>query len=158
MLKYPPDRLHVLVLQRDVWIVHIDPEANPLRHLLPLFHVAEHALSAQIVEGRDTVLLDLAFAGEAEFLLDLKLYRKSMCIPAPLPEHMLALHRVVAREQILEHPRQYVMGSRQTVSRWRTFVKHVPRSVLAELQALGKRVLLPPQLQNFLFKLWETYL
>ena len=42
----PPDRLDVLVRERDVGVVEVDPERDPLREAVPLLHVGEDRLAA----------------------------------------------------------------------------------------------------------------
>src|SRR5262249_59677942 len=73
-IQSPPDRLAVLVLARDVWMVHIDPIPHAPRELFPHIFVFENGLAAFGVKFGDTVLLDLSFVLEAEFLFDFDVY------------------------------------------------------------------------------------
>ena len=57
--KAPPDRLDVVVVEGDVGVVEVDPEADPLGQPIPLLDVLEDRLAAAGVEPVDPVLLDL---------------------------------------------------------------------------------------------------
>ena len=76
--------------------------AHPLGHRLERVDVAQHRLAAARVELRDAVGLDVALAGEAELLLDGDLDRQAVAVPAGLAGDVVALHRPVAREDVLE--------------------------------------------------------
>ena len=75
LLERPPDRLDVVVVQRVVGVVGVDPEADPLRQLVPLVDVLQHRLAALGVELGHAVRLDVVLGLEAQFLLDLQLDR-----------------------------------------------------------------------------------
>ena len=69
--EHPPARLDVIVVQSDVWVVHVYPVTDAISHGLPLFHVAEDTLPTFLVELFDSVFLDVPFALKSQFLLDL---------------------------------------------------------------------------------------
>ena len=102
LLERPPDRLDVVVREREVGVVGVDPEADPLGERVPLVDVAEHRLAALGVELGHAVALDVVLRLEAELLLDLELDRQAVAVPAALARHEVAAHRLEAREHVLE--------------------------------------------------------
>ena len=87
LLQRPPDRLDVVVRERVVRVVGVDPEADPRGQLVPLVDVAQDRLAALRVELRDPVTLDVVLVGEAELLLDLELDGQAVAVPAALAGH-----------------------------------------------------------------------
>jgi hypothetical protein len=51
LLHDPPARLDVAGVVGDVGVVEVDPEADPLGHLVPVLDVLEHVRAAQRVEA-----------------------------------------------------------------------------------------------------------
>ena len=84
VLQRPPDALDVALVEGDVGLVQMDPEAQPLGQVLPLLHVAEDALHAAVDERLDAVGLDLFLGVDAQFLADLDLDRQAVGVPAGL--------------------------------------------------------------------------
>ena len=111
LLQRPPDRLDVGGVHRPVGLAHVDPVAHPLGHLLEEVDVPLHRLAAAGVELGDAVRLDVGLAGEAELLLDGELDRQAVAVPAGLAVDLVALHRLEAREDVLERPRLDVVGA-----------------------------------------------
>jgi hypothetical protein len=62
-------------------------------------------------------------AGEAELLLDRELDRQAVAVPAGLALDVVALHRLVAREDVLEHARLDVVGAGHAVGGRRALVE-----------------------------------
>ena len=155
-LQGPPDRLDVLVRQRHVGVVEVDPERDPLREPVPLLDVGEHRLAAALVELRDAVLLDLVLRGDAELALDLELDRQAVTVPARLAGHLEPAHRLVAGEDVLEDARQHVVRAGRAVGRRRPLVEHVQRRALAAAQRLVEHVVLAPARQDLLLERGEA--
>src|SRR5690606_35578805 len=63
-LEDPPARLDITRVVGDVGVISVDPEADAVRHPLPLLDVAEDRLAALAVELLDAVRLDLRLRGE----------------------------------------------------------------------------------------------
>ena len=118
LLQRPPDGLDVVVVEREVRLVRVDPEGDPLGQPLPLVDVLEHRLAALLVELGDAVALDVVLVVEAELPLDLELDRQAMAVPAALAVDLMAAHRLEAREDVLEHAAQDVVRDR--AGRWRS--------------------------------------
>ena len=155
LLERPPDRLDVLVRERVVGVVGVDPEADPLGQLVPLVDVAQHRLAAAGVELGDAEALDVVLVGEAELLLDLELHREPVAIPARLARHVVALHRLVAREHVLEHAAEDVMRPGPPVRRRRALVEDERLGALAAADRLVEDVALAPALEHLLLELGE---
>src|SRR5439155_4312087 len=98
----PPDGLDVVVRERHVRVVQIDPEADPLGQPVPVLDIGEHRLAAPLVELGDPIALDLLLRADPERALDLELDREAVAVPARLPRHVVAAHRLVPGEDVLE--------------------------------------------------------
>ena len=155
LLERPPDRLDVVVVEREVGVVGVDPEADPLGQRVPLVDVAQHRLAALGVELGDAVALDVVLGVEAELLLDLELDRQAVAVPAALAVHVVAAHRPVAREDVLEHAREHVVGAGTAVRGRRTLVEDVRLGALAAADRLAEDVALAPALEHPLLELGE---
>src|SRR5207302_11166758 len=101
----------------------------------------------------DSVALDVLLAREAELGLDRQLHGETMAVPAALALHVEAAHRLVAREDVLEHPAQHVVGARWPVRGGRPFVEAPLRGAPAASQRLGEHVALAPPLEHALLHL-----
>ena len=160
LAQRPPDRLDVVVGQRHVGVVEVDPEPDPLGQPVPVLDVAEHRLAAAGVELGDPVLLDLRLRGDPELLLDLDLDRQPVAVPARLPRHVVAPHRLVARVDVLEDAREDVVRAGPPVGRRRAVVEAPDRG--AGVAALGELavedVALAPALEDPLLELGEGLL
>ena len=123
LAQRPPDRLDVVVVQRHVGVVEVDPEADPLGQPVPVLDVAEDRLAAALVELGDPELLDLLLGGDPELALDLELDRQPVAVPARLARHPVAAHRLVARVDVLEDAREDVVGAGPAVGGRRPLVE-----------------------------------
>ncbi|CAM5540181.1 hypothetical protein SGLAM104S_07434 [Streptomyces glaucescens] len=148
LLQRPPDRLDVLGVHRDVGVVEVDPVAHAGRQLGEGVGVAEHGLAAPGVELGDAERLDVLLAGEAQLLLDRQLDRQPVAVPARLAGHVVAAHGAEAGEDVLEDARLDVVGAGHAVGGGRAFVEHPLGAALGLLQALGKDLLLAPEVEH----------
>ena len=122
-LQRPPDRLDVVGVERPVGVVEIDPEPDPLGQPVPVLDVAEHLLAAAGVELRDAVALDVVLGGHPELGLDGQLDRQAVAVPAALALDVVAAHRPVAGEDVLEDAAQDVVGAGGAVGGRRPLVE-----------------------------------
>ncbi|GBD14796.1 hypothetical protein HRbin25_00678 [bacterium HR25] len=149
-LHDPPAALDILVAVGDVGVLHVQPEGDSLRQCLPLPQVAHHVLPAASVELGDADPLDLRLAGDAELLLHLQLRRQAVGVPAGAPGHAVALHRLVADDDVLEDAGQNVMDARAGVGVGRPLVEGELALFRPLLYALAEDVPLPPEAKDFL--------
>ena len=146
--QQPPHRLDVVVGERVVGVVQVDPEADALGHPVPVLEIGEHALATQGVEPGDAVLLDLLLAVDPQTAFDFELDGQAVAVPAGLARHAVAAHRLEARKDVLEDAREHVVGARPAVGRRRTFVERIQRRVAAQLYAFGEDALAAPELED----------
>ncbi len=156
LLERPPDRLDVVRVERPVGIVEVDPVADPLGQPRPVLEELEHGRAALGVELRDPVFLDLVLGLDPELVLDGDLDRQAVAVPAALAVGVEALHRLVAREDVLEHARQHVVRAGPPVGRRRALVEDERRRALAAAQRLAVDVALTPALEDLLLELREV--
>src|SRR5215212_5323098 len=74
-----------------------------------------------------------------------------MCVPATAPRDMVAAHRLVAREHILERTGQNVMHTRFSVGGGGSLIKNIFGSTLTLLNRLFEYIGLLPKLQDVVF-------
>src|SRR5215217_1986565 len=154
----PPDARYVRIVQRAVRVLHVHPEAEPLAHPLPVLHEAEHGLAAEAVELLDAVALDVRLAFEAELPLYPYLDRQAVAVPAALALHTKAPHGLVARDEVLESPREGVVEPRPPVGRRRSLVENVGPVRGPAPDGLVEGIGLLPEAHDPLFQPREIYL
>ena len=154
-LERPPDRFDVVGVERVVRLVEVDPVADPLGQRAPVLEVLEHRLAALAVELGDAVALDVLLGGEAELLLDRDLDREPVGVPAALALDVVPGHRLVAREDVLEHAGEDVVRARVAVGRRRALVEDERRRALAVAQRRAEDVALAPAREDLLLQRGE---
>jgi len=150
LLQAPPDGLDVAVLVGDVGIFHVQPEADALGHLFPLALVLPDGLLALLDERLDAVGLDLLLAVEPQLLFDLELDRQAVRVPAGLAQDVFALHRLIARDHVLERARLDVADVRLAVRGRRAVVERERLGALAQLDRLLEDLPVVPELDDLL--------
>ena len=151
LLQAPPYALDVFVVIGDVGVFHVRPVADAVGHALPFTLIFPYGFLALFDERLDAVLLDLLLAVQTQQFFHLQLYRQTVGIPAGLAQHLHALHRAVAREQILEHARFDVADVRLAVGRGRAVVEREYIRAFALIDGFLEDVILFPEVQNFFF-------
>ena len=151
----PPHGLDVVVGERDVGVVGVDPEADPLGEAVPLVDVGEHRLPAALVELGHAVALDVGLARKPELALDLQLDREAVAVPARLAGDEMPAHGLVAGEHVLEHAREDVVRAGPAVGRGRALVEDERRAALAPADRLVEDVAFAPALEYELLELGE---
>ena len=144
----PPNALNVALVIGDVGVGEIDPEADTVRHPLPLGRVAEDRLHAAKNEALDAVFLNGRFAVDAKFLLDLDLDRQPVRVPARFSRDVVAAHRAVAQKDVFEDASQNMAVVRQPVGGGRALVEGKRGPSAAVLEALLEDAVLAPELLN----------
>jgi hypothetical protein len=153
----PPDRLDVGVVERAVRVFEVDPVGDPLGQPHPVVEELEHRLAALLVELRDPVALDVGLRREAELLLHRDLDRQAVAVPAGLALDVAPAHGLVAREDVLEHAREHVVGARAPVGGRRPLVEDERLGALAAAERLVEDVALAPALEDLLLEGGERH-
>ena len=148
LLQRPPLRLDEVILVRDVGMLHIRPETDDIGELLPHALILPDRLTAFLDERLDAVLLDLFLPIDADRLLDLQLNGQPMRVPACLAEHLAPLHRLIARQHILDDARQNVPDMRAAVRRRRAVVERERIAALTLVNSTLCNMILAPKIRN----------
>ncbi len=154
----PPDRLDVVVAQRPVGILGVDPHRGTLGEAGEVLDVALHGFAAPLVECLDPVSLDVALAAESELLLDFDLDGEAVAVPAALPRDVEPLHGLEAREQVLEDAGPDVVEAGPPVGGGWPLVEHPPRPPGPAAPHLREQVRGAPAGQDALFERDEVQL
>ena len=144
----PPHALDVVGVHGAVGLGGVHPEPDALGEALPLVQVLAHRLAAAGIELGDAECLDLRLAADAQLLLHLELHGQAVAVPPRLTLDVAAPHGVEAREDVLEHPRQHVVGPRASVGRGWPLVEHVRVGAAAHLHAAPEHIALAPARQH----------
>ncbi len=115
LLERPHHGFHVRDVQRLVAMLEVDPARLAVHVVLPLVRVLEHGRAAGVVELVDAHFLDLVDGVDAQFLLGLELGRQTVGVPAEHTVDAVALHGLVARDDVLRVAGQQVAVVRQAV-------------------------------------------
>src|SRR6185312_1427662 len=144
-----PDGLDVAVVQGQVGVLEIHPEAHSLGHRLPVGDVSQDRIAAQGDESCDAdFFLDAALVEYPQRLLYFVLDRQAVCVPTRSALTVKAAHRLIAGEQVLEGARQHVVDAGAAVRRGRPFVEYELRSALTLTQRPLKDVLAAPEVED----------
>ena len=108
LLEDPPDGLHEAEVHRLVVVVEVDPAAHARDGLAPFTDVLEHHRAALLVELVDAKLLDLGSPRDAKRFLGERLDREAVGIPAETALDVLAAHRLVTRNDVLDRTGEQV--------------------------------------------------
>src|SRR5262249_30194747 len=141
-----------------VGVVEVEPEPDSLGQAVPVLDVTEDGFAAALVELRDPERLDLLLRGDAELALDLELDRQPMAVPAGLSRPVVPGHGPEARIDVLEHPREDVVGTGPSVGGRRTLVEAPEGRALPLAQRPREDVALAPPLEDALLELGEGLL
>ena len=81
---------------------------------------------------------------------------ETVSIPACFARHVVTLHGLVAREDVLEAARQHMVNTRLAICRRWTFIETELRTTLGLLERLLKNVMLAPKIQHLFFEVWSV--
>jgi len=148
LLERPHDRLHVVAVHGLVVVLEVDPAGLSGDRLLPLARVAHDRRAAVVVEGLDAVLDDVGAARDRQLALDLHLGGQAVAVPAEATGDLVAPHRLVAGDDILDVAGQEVSVVGQAVGEWRPVVERELDFVGAGVYRGGKGALGRPALEG----------
>ena len=145
----PPLRLDVVVVIGHVRILHVRPEADLSREFLPHGLVGPDGFLALLDERLDAKRFDPVFSFNADLFLDFQFHGQTVRVPAGLSRDLLAFHRMVTRNDVLDRARFDMADVRLSVRRRRSVVKHVRGAALADRLALSENVVRRPEGLHF---------
>ena len=157
LLQCPPLGLDVVIVVGNVRVLHIGPEADLVGEVLPHALILPDVFLTVVDKRRDTVVLDLILAVDADLLLDLELDRKTVGIPAGLTRYHRTLHRVESRNHVLERARLDMADVRLTIRRRRAIVENVGWITLVLLDGLLEDMILSPELLDLALALYKVH-
>ena len=156
-LQAPPLGLDIIVLVGDIGMLHIRPVADPVRHFFPFMLVFPDAFLALLDEGLNTVGLDLRLAVQPQLLFHFQLHRQAVGVPAGLAQHILALHGLETRDQVLNGAGLNMADMGAAVSRRRAVKERKAFRAVPAVEALFDDALFLPQAERFFFALHKLH-
>ena len=155
LLERPDHRLHVVGVERLVVVVEVDPAGLAGHIRLPFVGVAQHRGPAGVVERGDPHGVDLGFVGDAQLALDFELGGQPVGVPAEAALHLIAAHRAVPRDDVLDVAGEQMTIVRQAVGERRSVVKHVFRGPVPAGDGGAEGVIVEPVLEDLGFQRGE---
>ena len=152
LLELPPDALDVLVRERPVRVLRVEPHADAGGERRPVLDVAEHGVAAALVERGDAVVLDLVLVGDPELLLHLDLDGEPVTVPPGFPRDVVAAHGLESWVEVFERARPHVVEPRTAVGGGGTLVEDPLGGAFAAAEALGEDIVFAPPCEHRLFE------
>ena len=159
--EQPPKSLYVLVVVGDVRVVEVNEIAHLLCQLSPLCCEFHHVFTAAVVVvlHRDVfvrlMVVDVCL-GYSKFLLHTELHGQSVCVPSCLSLHLIALHRLVSVEGVLNGACEHMVYSRVSVCRGRSLEEHKLRTTFTFFYRLVEHIVTVPCLKYVLVYLSQV--
>ena len=135
--------------------IHISPEADCAREILPHTLIFPHAFLAVADEGFEAVFLNLLLAVDAEHLFNLKLNGETVSIPACLTGYHIALHCAVSGNHILDNSGQNVTDVGFAVCGGRAVIEGVGGAALSGFDASLENLIFFPEFKHSFFSFDE---
>ena len=151
LFECPPFGLDKVVVIGDIGVIHVHPEAHRAGEILPHALVLPDAFLTFIDERLQAIGLNLILAVDVQQLFHFQLHGQAMRIPAGLARHLLALHGLVAGQQIFDDAGQHMADVRLAVCRGRAVIENIRRSLAAGFHAFFKHMVFLPILLHFFF-------
>ena len=147
LFQKPPQGLHVFRLIGHIGFLHVHPVPHLLGQVLPDVRKAHHRLLAGLIVFLDADLLPDVLLGDSQFLLYSQLDGQTVGVPSGLALHHIALHGLVAAEEVLDGPRHHVVNSGKSVGRRWALIEYERIISLSGGDALMKNVILLPEME-----------
>ena len=158
LLEGPPFGFDVIVVVGDIGMFHVDPVTDLVGHLLPFVQILPHTFLALADEGLDAVGFDLLLAVKTKDFLHFKFDWQTVGIPAGLAGDGLALHGLIAGEEILDDAGLDVTDVRFAVGGgWAVKEGEMFLAVLMVGKGLVDNILFLPELDDLTFALDELH-
>lgn len=151
--KYPPNGFHKLGIHSLVIMIHIDPTPHPLDGLSPDVRISEHIRTTPFIEFiYPDFLFYILFPGDIHLLLDDILDRETVTVPPEPSLNILALHRLIPWDHILDRPRKQVTIVRSPGRKRRSVIEIELRSPLADRERLLECIICLPIRERLAFE------
>ncbi len=144
LLEYPPERLDIFIFEGDVRRGQVDPKGHTVGELLPLADDLQCGGATELVELFHAKGFDLRFAGDAQTLFNFDFNRQPVGIPAAAALDIVALHGLVAREDVLERARQDMVDAGATVGGGGAFKEDILGATLTFAHAALEDITVAP--------------
>lgn len=151
----PPHTLHKIQVHSLIIVPKIDPSPSASNNLLPFLHIASNNAPAGLVVLTDPHFHNLFAARDVELLINLVLDGEAVAVPAEAARDVVAGHRLVARDDVLDGAGEYVAVVREAGGEGGAVVEDVLGEVLGESELSLEGFDFGPVVENLLLLLWE---
>src|SRR3989344_3616196 len=132
-------------------MLQVNPKSQALGKFLPFVFILPNRFFCFLIELSDAVALDVVFGFKAKRFLHLNLHRKTVRVPSCATRDVKTAHGFVAADNVFKRPRFCVVNPRLAVCRGRALIKYKGLAALGFLKRFFKRLILLPELKDFLF-------
>src|SRR5262245_50905184 len=153
LLESPPHGLHEWEVHRAIVITEIHPASHAADGFLPFLGIAQNDFATLSVEASDAEAFNIAFAVEAQCLLDFHFDRQAVAIPAKAPFDVAATHSPESRNNVLDRARKEMAIMRKSSGKRRAVVKNERRLMECLSKRFSKNLLLVPEVECLEFNL-----
>ena len=158
ILQQEPQRLDIAIVVGDIRVVHVHPVADAVGQVGPFLRIFHHFAPAGRIVFRHRDLRTDVGLGDAEFLLNAQLHRKSVGIPTGLALHMVAGLRLVAADGVLDGAGHHMVDARHAVGGGRSLEENEIGRTLTHFQNLPERILFFPLFTDLIARSHEVQL
>ncbi len=144
LTEEPPYGLDVAVVVCDIGVGHVDPVAHAAGEVFPFAGILHHLAAAGGVVVIDRDFLADVLLGDAEILFNAKFDGETVGVPTGLAFHLIALHGLVAAENVLDGAGQDVVNAGFAIGGGRTFEKYERGATFAFRHCAGKHIFISP--------------
>ena len=144
-LENPPNGFHVVGVHGFVVVFKVYPAAQAGDGLLPLVYIAKNASTTSLVELGYTVGFNVGFGIEVQFLFNKVFYRKTVAVPAKTALHTIALHGLVAGNNIFDGAGNEVAKMRHSCCKGRSVIEDVLLAILTLGNGLLENIFFLPE-------------
>ena len=124
LLEQPPQGLDITVFISDIGVVEVHPVSHAPREVGPLAGVAHHRAAARGVVVLHTDSAANVLFGDTQFFLHAQFHGQAVSVPTGLAAHLIAQHRLIAADDVLDCAAHHMVDTRLAVGAGRALIKH----------------------------------
>ena len=137
-------------------MLHICPETDRGRKVFPHAFVFPYTFLTLIDERLQSVFFDLVFSIQPQGAFYFQLYRQAMGIPSGFSWNLIAFHRTVSGDHVLDDTGQDMTDMRLSICGRRAVIEHVYLIAFPFFHTFFKNMIVFPEFFNFFFSVHKV--